>query len=161
MRTNPAALSEWPSTPTLKASSSTSTISHWCWGCAPYAWRGFPKSVWALGEILKPTRSSILSRGPGMWPLQWLLSFRSGGFDETGKFVHIPFGNLNRMSEYFRRVIIKLFLKKKLILRSLPRRVTPSLVDARQGRSGSSLRGATELALFSLIINKYHVIFKL
>jgi len=34
-----------------------------------------------------------------------------GGFDENGRFVHIPFGNLNRMSEYFRRVIIKFFLK--------------------------------------------------
>jgi len=34
-----------------------------------------------------------------------------GGFDENGRFVHIPLGNLNRMSEYFRRVIIKFFLK--------------------------------------------------
>jgi hypothetical protein len=38
-----------------------------------------------------------------------------GGFDEAGRFVHIPFGNIQRMSEYFRRVIIKFFLKKKLI----------------------------------------------
>jgi hypothetical protein len=38
-----------------------------------------------------------------------------GGFDEAGRFVHIPLGNLNRMSEYFRRVIIKSFLKKELI----------------------------------------------
>ena len=38
-----------------------------------------------------------------------------GGFDENGRFVHIPLGNLNRMSEYFRRVIIKFFLKKELI----------------------------------------------
>ncbi len=38
-----------------------------------------------------------------------------GGFDENGRFVHIPLGNLNRMSEYFRRVIIKFFLKKQLI----------------------------------------------
>jgi len=29
--------------------------------------------------------------------------------------VHIPFGNRNRMSEYFRRVIIKFFLEKELI----------------------------------------------
>jgi hypothetical protein len=38
-----------------------------------------------------------------------------GGFDEAGRFVHIPLGNLKRMSEYFRRVIIKFFLKKQLI----------------------------------------------
>ena len=38
-----------------------------------------------------------------------------GGFDEAGRFVHIPFGNLHRMSEYFRRVIVKFFLKKELI----------------------------------------------
>ncbi len=42
-----------------------------------------------------------------------------GGFDETGKFVHIPLGNLHRMSEYFRRMIIKFFLKKKLISATL------------------------------------------
>ena len=38
-----------------------------------------------------------------------------GGFDEAGRCVHIPFGNVQRMSAYFRRVIIKLFLKRKLI----------------------------------------------
>jgi len=38
-----------------------------------------------------------------------------GGFDEASRFVHIPFGNLHRMSEYFRRVIIKFFLEKELI----------------------------------------------
>lgn len=38
-----------------------------------------------------------------------------GGFDQTSRFVHIPLGNLHRMSEYFRRVIIKFFLKKQLI----------------------------------------------
>lgn len=38
-----------------------------------------------------------------------------GGFDEAGRFAHIPLGNLKRMSEYFRRVIIKFFLKKQLI----------------------------------------------
>jgi hypothetical protein len=38
-----------------------------------------------------------------------------GGFDESGKFVHIPLGDIQRMSEYFRRVVIKFFLKKELI----------------------------------------------
>jgi hypothetical protein len=41
----------------------------------------------------------------------WHAIVLEGGFDENGRFVHIPFGNLNRMSEYFRRVIIKFFLK--------------------------------------------------
>jgi len=34
-----------------------------------------------------------------------------GGFHERGKFVHIPLGDIQRMSEYFRRVVIKFFLK--------------------------------------------------
>ncbi len=38
-----------------------------------------------------------------------------GGFDEEGNFVFIPFGNLDKMSEYFRRMIIKFFLDRKLI----------------------------------------------
>jgi hypothetical protein len=42
-------------------------------------------------------------------------SFWKGGFDESGRFVHIPLGNLNRMSEYFRRAIIKFVLKKQPI----------------------------------------------
>ena len=42
-----------------------------------------------------------------------------GGFYEDGRFVHIPFGDLHRMSEYFRMMIIKFFLKKKLINASL------------------------------------------
>jgi len=38
-----------------------------------------------------------------------------GGFDEEGNFAFIPFGNFDKMSEYFRRMIIKFFLDKKLI----------------------------------------------
>jgi len=38
-----------------------------------------------------------------------------GGFDEEGNFVFIPFDNLDKKSEYFRRMIIKFFLDKKLI----------------------------------------------
>ena len=33
-----------------------------------------------------------------------------GGFDERGKFVYIPLGDIQRMSEYFRRVVIRFFL---------------------------------------------------
>ena len=42
-----------------------------------------------------------------------------GGFDEEGNFVFIPFGNLDKMSEYFRRMIIKFFLDRKLMLYQL------------------------------------------
>ena len=38
-----------------------------------------------------------------------------GGFDEAGNFIHIPFGNLQQMTECFRRAVIKLFLERKLI----------------------------------------------
>ena len=38
-----------------------------------------------------------------------------GGFDERGRFVHIPLGDIQRMSEYFRRVVINFFLKKELL----------------------------------------------
>lgn len=38
-----------------------------------------------------------------------------GGFDDQGRFIHVPLGDLSRMSEYFRRMIIKFFLAKKLI----------------------------------------------
>ncbi len=38
-----------------------------------------------------------------------------GGFDEEGNIVFIPFGNLDKMSEYFRRMIIKFFVDSKLI----------------------------------------------
>jgi hypothetical protein len=32
-----------------------------------------------------------------------------GGFDERVRFVHISFGNVQNMSEYFHRVVITLF----------------------------------------------------
>jgi len=38
-----------------------------------------------------------------------------GGFDENGNFIHTPFGNLQEMTECFRRGIIKLFLQRDLI----------------------------------------------
>jgi len=38
-----------------------------------------------------------------------------GGFDEEGNFIFIPFGNLDKMSEYFRRMTIKFFVDSKLI----------------------------------------------
>ena len=37
-----------------------------------------------------------------------------GGFDKQGRFIHVPLGNLDKMSEHFRRMIISFFLEKKL-----------------------------------------------
>ena len=48
-----------------------------------------------------------------------------GGFDERGKFVHIPLGDIQRMSEYFRRAILKLLLKRELI----SARIATSLIN--------------------------------
>jgi hypothetical protein len=66
-----------------------------------------------------------------------------GGFDEAGGFVHIPLGNLNRMSEYFRRVIIKFFLKRELI----SARVATSLINWRH--SGFSVDNSIHLPAHS------------
>ena len=62
-----------------------------------------------------------------------------GGFDESGRFVHIPFGNLHSMSEYFRRVIIKFFLKKELI----SAKVATSLINWRH--SGFSVDASVRI----------------
>jgi len=66
-----------------------------------------------------------------------------GGFDETGRFVHIPLGNLNRMSEYFRRVIIRFFLEKELINAHL----ATSLINWRH--SGFSVNHEVRIPAFS------------
>jgi hypothetical protein len=44
--------------------------------------------------------------------------FLEGGFDERRRFCHIPFGNLQRMAEVFRRRVIAQFLECRLIDRS-------------------------------------------
>jgi hypothetical protein len=62
-----------------------------------------------------------------------------GGFDENGRFVHIPLGNLNRMSEYFRRVIIKFFLNKQLI----SAKIATSLINWRH--SGFSVDASVDI----------------
>ena len=38
-----------------------------------------------------------------------------GGFDDEGNFIYIPFSDLKKMTEYFRRRVISLFLKNGLI----------------------------------------------
>jgi Putative transposase len=44
-----------------------------------------------------------------------------GGFDEDGNFLFIPFSGLEKMSEYFRRKVINLFLEKNLITKNFSR----------------------------------------
>jgi hypothetical protein len=69
----------------------------------------------------------------------WHSIVLEGGFDEAGRFVHIPLGNLDRMSEYFRRVIIRFFLEKNLI----SSRLATSLSNWRH--SGFSLDSSVHL----------------
>ncbi len=38
-----------------------------------------------------------------------------GGFDNEGDFVSIPFSNLQKMTEYFRRIVLRFFIERKLI----------------------------------------------
>jgi hypothetical protein len=45
----------------------------------------------------------------------WHAHVLEGGFDSEGTFYYLPYRNLERMTEYFRRKRISLFLKKKLI----------------------------------------------
>jgi len=39
----------------------------------------------------------------------------AGGFDEEGRFVYLPIADTKRMTEMFRRLVIKRFQEKKLI----------------------------------------------
>ena len=66
-----------------------------------------------------------------------------GGFEDRGKFVHIPLGDIQRMSEYFRRVIIKFFLKQELI----SARIATSLINWRH--SGFSVDASVRIPAFS------------
>jgi hypothetical protein len=67
-----------------------------------------------------------------------------GGFDERGKFVHIPLGDIQRMSEYFRRVVIRFFLKKELINAHL----ATSLINWKH--SGFSVNHSIRIPAFSI-----------
>jgi hypothetical protein len=67
-----------------------------------------------------------------------------GGFDERGRFVHIPLGNLQRMTEYFRRLIIKFFLNKQLINANL----ATSLINWKH--SGFSIDHSIRIPAFSI-----------
>ena len=44
-----------------------------------------------------------------------------GGFDNEGNFVYIPFSDLKKMTEYFRRKVIHLFLKDNMINKDFAR----------------------------------------
>ena len=47
----------------------------------------------------------------------WHGIFLKGGFDHDGRFLHIPFGNLEKMSQAFRQRVLALFLDLGLIQR--------------------------------------------
>jgi hypothetical protein len=67
-----------------------------------------------------------------------------GRFDERGKFVHIPLGDIQQMSEYFRLVVIKFFLKKELINAHL----ATSLINWKH--SGYSVDHSIRIPAFSI-----------
>ena len=48
---------------------------------------------------------------------QWHGIFLEGGFDLDGSFLHIPFGNLEKMAQAFRQRVLALFLELGLIQR--------------------------------------------
>ena len=49
------------------------------------------------------------------WNPHWHAIVLEGGFDESGNFIHIPFGNLQEMTECFRGRVVKFFFDGKLI----------------------------------------------
>lgn len=84
------------------------------------------------------------------WNPYWQAIVVEGGFDENGNFIHIPFGNLQEMTECFRRRVIKFFLDSKLINQDMADTllrwrhsgfsVDPSCCRAEAQRSGRALR---------------------
>jgi len=65
-----------------------------------------------------------------------------GGLDDQGRFVYVPIGDLSRMSEYFRRVIIKFFLEKQLINEKLSQNLLS------WGHSGFSIDNQVKITAF-------------
>jgi len=51
--------------------------------------------------------------------LRWNPHFHAilleGGFDEDGTFVYLPFSGLEKMTEYFRRTVLRFFTERKLL----------------------------------------------
>lgn len=51
--------------------------------------------------------------------LRWNPHFHAilleGGFDEDGTFVYLPFSGLEKMTEYFRRIVLRFFTERKLL----------------------------------------------
>lgn len=82
------------------------------------------------GAIALPSRFNFPCGAPCR-----LLYLRSrpvseGDFNEAGRFVHFPDGDLYRMSEYLRRLTIKFFLSKVFI----SARISMSLINWRPSR---------------------------
>ena len=53
------------------------------------------------------------------WYSHWHAIVLEGGFDEAGNFIHIPFGNLQQITECLRRRIVGFFLHSKLISKDM------------------------------------------
>lgn len=57
--------------------------------------------------------------------LRWNPHFHAilleGGFDEDGTFVYLPFSGLEKMTEYFRRSVVRFFTEKKLLTEQFAR----------------------------------------
>lgn len=57
--------------------------------------------------------------------LRWNPHFHAilleGGFDEEGTFVYLPFSGLEKMTEYFRRTVLRFFTEKKLLTEQFAR----------------------------------------
>ncbi len=57
--------------------------------------------------------------------LRWNPHFHAilleGGFDEDGTFVYLPFSDLEKMTEYFRRSVLRFFTEKKLLTEQFSR----------------------------------------
>ena len=66
-------------------------------------------------NLAKNARSCL----PNIWLRRYYLNYHAiiveGGFNEEGTFVSIPFAGLQKMTEYFRRKVIWLFVEKELI----------------------------------------------
>ena len=71
----------------------------------------------SAGSTHTGTECSVLAwRTPASTPGQSVARLE-GGFDEQGRFHHVPFGDLARMAQTFRRRVLALFLQRGLIER--------------------------------------------
>ncbi len=58
-----------------------------------------------------------------LWNPHYHALVLEGGFDSEGAFFYIPFAGLQKMTEYFRRKVIRLFVEKGLIHEDFARKL--------------------------------------